>query len=242
MNRGIYTGATGMMTTSKWLDVVANNLANAGTDGYKADSLGFADVMNQNIYSNGGRGGSVGSLSSGPMVVEETVDRSVGVLKKTGNPLDVAFDSPNGMFAVQANGQTFFTRSGSFKINSSRELVTSQGQPVLNDRGNRIVVEGEGLLEISEDGEVMENGKMVAKLGIYEGNFEKAGKNLWRSDRPTALNNVHLLVGQIEGSNVQPIEAMVDLIKINRSYEQSQRSIQAQDELTTKLVDILNRR
>jgi flagellar basal body rod protein FlgG len=145
------------------------------------------------------------------------------------------------MFSVMANGQVMYTRDGSFKVNSNQELVTSQGHNVLDDRGNKITFQGTGKLEISPNGEVLEGGQPIAKLGIFDGAFNKAGGNLWSGNRPTALTDAKLLVGNIEGSNVQPIEAMVDLIKINRSYELSQKSIQNQDELTSKLIETINR-
>jgi flagellar basal body rod protein FlgG len=241
MNRGIYTGARGMMATSQWMDVLANNLANAITDGYKKDTLGFTDVLRQRQFASGGRGNFVGSLSEGPSSTLQSVDKSVGTMKSTGNPLDVALDSEIGMFSVMANGQVMYTRDGSFKVNSNQELVTSQGHNVLDDRGNKITFQGTGKLEISPNGEVLEGGQSIAKLGIFDGAFNKAGGNLWSGNRPTALTDAKLLVGNIEGSNVQPIEAMVDLIKINRSYELSQKSIQNQDELTSKLIETINR-
>jgi flagellar basal-body rod protein FlgF len=241
MNRGIYTGARGMVTTAQWMDVVANNLANAATDGYKADNLGFGDVMVQKMFANGGRGPLLGTLSNGPASIEETIDRNVGVMKTTGNPLDVAFDTKSGMFAVSAYGKTMYTRNGSFKLNTNRELVTGSGHNVLDDRGNKIAFKGNGKFEISPDGVVSEDGQAIAKLGIYDGDFKKAGQNLWNSNQATALPNARLLVGQVEGSNVQPIEAMVDLIKINRSYDISQKSIQNQDDLTSKLIETINR-
>ena len=90
-----------MMTTSQWMDVVSNNLANSATDGYKADTLAFSDVMVKNLYANGGHGQMIGTLGNGPSTVAAYVDRSVGSIKQTGNSLDVAIKTPQGMFAVQ---------------------------------------------------------------------------------------------------------------------------------------------
>ena len=110
-----------MMTTTQWMDVISNNLANSGTDGFKADTLAFSDVMVKNLYADGGRGPMIGSMGNGPEAVANAIDRSVGTIKSTGNPLDCAIRTPEGMFAVQDNGQTAYTRNGSFSINGDRE-------------------------------------------------------------------------------------------------------------------------
>ena len=231
-----------MMTTSQWMDVVSNNLANSATDGYKADTLAFSDVMVKNLYANGGHGQMIGTLGNGPSTVAAYVDRSVGSIKQTGNSLDVAIKTPQGMFAVQRNGNTMYTRNGSFSVNSDRELVTTQGFPVLDDRGAKIVLPGTEKAEIDQEGVVRQGNNTIATLGIFEGTFTKAGDTQWTSKDATALPNPTIVPGAIEGSNVDAVSAMVDLIKIQRSFEQSQKSIQTQDEMTGKLFEILNRR
>ena len=230
-----------MMTTTQWMDVISNNLANSATDGYKADTLAFSDVMVKNLYANGGHGPLIGSLGNGPEGVANAIDRSVGTIKPTGNPLDCAIRTQQGMFAVQQNGQTAYTRNGSFSLNSDRDLVTSQGQPVLDDRGQKITLPGTERVEIDAQGQVHQGNSVVATLGIFDGEFSKAGNNLWASPNAKLLTNPSLAMGAIESSNVEAVQAMVDLIKIQRSFEMSQKSIQTQDEMTGKLFEILNR-
>jgi flagellar basal body rod protein FlgG len=146
------------------------------------------------------------------------------------------------MFAVQKDGNTAYTRNGSFSINSDRELVTNQGLPVLDDRGQKISLPGTERVEIDSEGQVRQGNNVVATLGIYDGAFSKLGNSLWMSADAKPLPNPTLAVASIEGSNVDAISSMVDLIKIQRSFEQSQKSIQTQDEMTGKLFEILNRR
>lgn len=231
-----------MMTTSQWMDVVSNNLANSGTDGYKADSLTFSDVMVSNMYADRGHGKYIGSLSSGPLTTAETVDRSAGVLRRTGNALDCAFKTADGMFAVQKDGTTFYTRNGAFTVNADRQLVTTQGLPVLDQNGQKIVLTSTDKAQIGSDGVVRQGNETVATLGMYDGDFVKAGNNLWASTRIMPLQKPDLATESLEQSNVDAIGTMVDLIKIQRSFEQSQKSIQTQDEMTGKLFEILNRR
>ena len=223
------------------MDVISNNLANSGTDGYKADSLAFSDVMVKNLYADGGRGPMIGTLGNGPEAVANAIDRSVGTIKSTGNPLDVAIRTPKGMFAVQQNGRTVYTRNGSFSLNSEHDLVTSQGLPVLDDRGQKINLPGVERIEIDAEGQVHQGNNVVATLGIFDGEFRKAGDNFWTASDAAPLANPSLATAAVESSNVEAVQAMVDLIKIQRSFEQSQKSIQTQDEMTGKLFEILNR-
>jgi flagellar basal body rod protein FlgG len=242
MNRGIYAGAKAMVTNTQWMDVVANNLANASTDGYKADTIAFADVMTRNMYAGGGAGQLLGSIGSGPDAVVESTDMSIGPIRSTGNPLDVALKDPSQLFSVRANGIVQYTRDGAFKIDDNRNLVTSQGYQVLDDRGAPIKFDKEGKYEIHQDGSVTVDGEQTHTVGVFTGEFSKAGKNLWTSNRPTRVLDIELATASREGSNVEPISAMIDLIKINRAFEMTQRSIQTQDEMSTKLLDALNRR
>lgn len=232
-----------MATTAQWMDVISNNLANIGTNGYKADNLAFADVMVNNMYANGGRGELLGTLGSGPQSVQSTVDRALGVIKPTGSPLDVAFRTKEGMFAVQRDGQTYYTRDGHFTLNSSGQLVTQDGNPVLDNRGSIIQSRGKELMVIDTMGGVRQGDNVIAQLGIYESDFQKVGNNLWAAtdgNRPTPMTNPELITGSLESSNVEPVMAMVQLIDVQRSFEMSQKSIQSQDDMTGKLIGVLD--
>ncbi len=231
-----------MMTTTQWMDVVSNNLANSGTDGYKADTLAFSDFMVKKLYGSGGKGPLLGSLGNGPQGVSNAIDHTVGAIKPTGNPLDCAIRTEKGMFAVQENGQTYYTRNGSFSVNADREIVTSQGLPVLDTTGQKISVPGTERIEIDAQGQVHQGNNIVANIGIFDGEFSKIGNNLWTTGSAKAMENPSLAMASVEGSNVEAVQAMVDLIKIQRSFEMSQKSIQTQDDMTGKLFEILNRR
>ncbi len=239
MNRGIYSSAKAMQTTTQWMDIIANNLANASTDGYKSDTIAFADVLVKNMYANGGQGKFLGSIGNGPDAVVESTDMALGPIRSTGNPLDIALKNPKQLLAVQVNGQTQYTRDGALKIDSERFLVTERGWKVLDDRGNPIQLQPEGILEISPTGEVIQGTNPIAKLGVYEGDFKKAGQNLYNSPNPTRVTDPDIAPASVEGSNVDAISTMVDLIKINRHFEMSQKSITTQDEMTGKLFEAL---
>ena len=233
MNRGIYTAAKGMATTAQWMDVISNNLANTATTGYKADTLAFADVMSKNLYADGGKGAYLGSMGEGPEAVKNAIDRSVGTIRTTGNALNVAIRTPQGMFAVKQDDKTFYTRNGSFDLDASQTLVTDQGLPVLDTKGGQIKVTGSGFVHQGKN--------TIAQIGLYESDFAKVGGNLWSaSNTPVPVASPQLAVESLESSNIEPVQAMIDLIKVQRSFELSQKAIQTQDDMTGKLTDVLN--
>ena len=241
MNRGIYSSAKAMQTTTQWMDVISNNLANASTDGYKTDTIAFADVLVKNMYANGGSGKFLGSVGNGPDAVVESTDMKLGPVRSTGNPLDIALQNPTEMLAINADGKTQYTRDGALKVSPDMFLVTQRGFQVLDDRGQPIKVGKEGIVQISPNGEVIQGTQEIAKLGVYTGTFTKEGNNLWSAPQPTRVNDPALATASLEGSNVDAVATMVDLIKINRHFEMSQKSIHTQDDMTAKLFEILKR-
>lgn len=230
-----------MQTTTQWMDVLSNNLANSSTDGYKSDSISFADVLVKNIYADGGSGKLLGSIGNGPEAVIERSDMKLGPVRSTGNPLDIVLQNTKEMLAVNADGQTMYTRDGALKIDPERYLVTQRGHRVLDDRGTPIQLQTEGLVQISPNGEVIQGTESIAKLGVFTGSFNKEGNNLWSSGQPTRVTDPSIATASLEGSNVDVVSTMVDLIKINRHFEMSQKSIHSQDDMTGKLLEILKR-
>src|SRR5690349_18504037 len=113
MNRGAYTAGTGMLAQQRRLDVIANNLANVNTRGFKSDQLTFGDMMIREMAADGGNGAPVGFLASGPTVESQTTNFSQGSLERTGNSLDLALEG-NGMFAVRTPNGVRYTRDGAF--------------------------------------------------------------------------------------------------------------------------------
>ena len=239
MNRGIYSGATGMTAAEQLLDVTANNLANVSTNGFKADSLIFSDTLQKQLNSGDGSGRNIGSLGSGPSFVGEVTDFSLGSMNATGNPLDVAIATEQGMFAAQTPNGVQYTRDGSFHIDSNGLLVTQDGYPVLDNNQNTITIGSQvspQAVSISSSGDLMVNGgRAIATLGVYDGTFSKQGGNLWSSGNATVEPTPNVRQGVIEGSNVNAIEAMVSMIKLNRAVEMAQKSMQSEDESSQKL-------
>lgn len=261
MNRGIYISASGMLQDAQRLDVIANNLANATTTGYKRDTVvsqTFAEVMIERLgdqssdlaLAAGGRAG-IGSLGMGSYVAMTATRLRDGAVQYTGGDLDVALQG-NALFAVQTPAGIRYTRSGSFTQDAGGRLVTSGGHPVLVD-GDEAAYPGRRLA-VTEQGELMADGAVVGRLTIVftdqTGPLRKVGSNLYAADGlgshvmpepATEGQPYRLLVGYLEAANVEPVLEMVALMATMRSYEANQKALQIQDEALGKAANEVGR-
>jgi flagellar basal body rod protein FlgG len=240
MIRGIYATSTGMIATQTAMDTIANNLANLSTTGFKRDGVSFGESFERELYSNAGLGDSLGTLGSGAVEKQRFTVFEMGAINDTSNPLDVAIKTSQGAFAVQVDPQTVqYTRAGDFSLDENRQLVTKEGKPVLDDTLQPITLPN-GIVEISQDGNISVDGNSVAKLGVFDGTFTKVGNNLMSSNDATPIEITSVEQSALEGSNVNATETMVKLITLNRLYELSQKSIQQQDSMTQRLIQSLS--
>ncbi|HWI65837.1 MAG TPA: flagellar hook-basal body protein [Symbiobacteriaceae bacterium] len=260
MLRGIYTSASGMLADQRRLDVVANNLANAGTTGFKREttvSKSFTDFIVERI--NDGNLASrtlpsqIGRLGIGTYVVNTATRLTTGSLQPTGNSLDVAITG-DGFFAVNTPQGIRYTRQGSFRQSGDGTLVTPEGHQVLVD-GNPVQAE-DGTLSITADGDVMAAGQSLGRLSVVTsqelGALRKEGNGLWvqagnAGDFPVLLTpaetagKYQLKVGYLESSNVESVTEMVEMMTTMRSFEANQKALQAQDETLQKAVTEVGR-
>lgn len=243
MNRGIYTLATGLQGIQQAMDVMANNLANSATTGFKQDSIAFADALEREMLANAGDGKSLGTLGSGPIVKLESTDFGQGSITVTQNPLDLAING-NGMFAVQTPRGVRYTRDGSFSvaiINGTSVLANKQGYPVLDAQGNQIRI-GRGSIQVAHDGTVTDDTskQVLGKIALYQGDFRKDRENVYNVEgaAATLVNdpNVRISQGMLENSNANPITSMLEMIKLNRLFELSQKMVQTEDDTTGQLI------
>lgn len=237
MNRGLYTSATGMVASQQWMDVVSNNLANASTTGFKRDEVTFKESYLQQLRANGGSGASIGSMPSGPQPNGTFTIFDKGSMLMTGNPMDMAINTPEGMFAVQTLNGTRYTRAGSFVLNDQGTLVTPSGLPVLDERGNTIQITA-GQFKVTSSGKISANDLAMGSIGVYTGDFRKEGNNLYTvSGVATAKTEPNIVAGAVESSNVNTVETMIEMIQVQRLYEMAQKSVQQHDEATKTLIE-----
>ncbi|MDD2619724.1 MAG: flagellar basal-body rod protein FlgF [Syntrophomonadaceae bacterium] len=251
MIKGLYTAGSGMMLQMARQDVVANNLANVNTTGFKknvAVAKAFPNMLMSRLgevkeNASGQRVNvpieEIGPLGTGAAVSGIYTDFDNNNIKQTENPTDVAIIK-EGYFVVQTPDGQRFTRSGEFKINSERMLTTNQGYQVLDTNDSPIEVDGE--LLIDGEGNISINGENVSKLKIVNftnlQNLERLGDTLVNSDEiPVEVEKPEILQGYIEQSNVNAVKEMVTLITVVRAYESLQKMVQAEDELNEVAIN-----
>ena len=241
--RGIYTGATGMLSQSRRLDVVANNLANVNTAGFKKDTLrneSFPEVLMYRLAQ--GPVTPIGTLGPGTDTPTIHTDFTRGIIVETSNPFDLALEGP-GFFSVETPNGERYTRNGHFLRDAAGYLVNQEGYYLLGQNG-RIQVAASAVVEVSQDGRVVADGQVVDALrivGFLPGLGVKEGHSLWLADQVAELPAPTVRQGAIERSNVNIVQEMVDMIGILRAYEANQKVITTQDELLGKAVNEVGR-
>jgi flagellar basal-body rod protein FlgF len=255
MSGSIYMAATGALAYEKRLQLLANNLANVDTAGFKKDRGRFREFN----LSEAGADENIRFQSPqlrAPqywMQYSTYTDFSAGALKKTGNPFDLAL-SGHGFFSVQTPDGIMYTRRGDFTLNADEVLVTQEGWPVLG-RGGDIQIKLSKLsadkreFSISEDGTVTVDGSEVDRLRIVDFTqshaLEKAGNNYYRALKPRMLEeldeNLEVSQGFLELSNVDTIRMMTEMIEVLRGYESYQKIMRSVDDMNAKLINDVGR-
>lgn len=245
MIRGIYTSASGMLAESLRTDVIANNLANVNTTGYKKDiavNKDFASLLITRI--NDGEPAQIGNLGVGALVDEVTTIHSNGSTRQTGNALDLAIMG-KGFFAVATPNGLRYTRNGSFARSAQGELVTSEGYRVQGQNGPIRLPDGK--LTVGADGTVTVDDQQIGQLTFVEFANEKAlqkeGNSLFIAPAGQAGQRATGAIeqGYLEMANVNPVAEMVNLIANYRSYEINGKAVQAHDQLMGKAVNDVGR-
>lgn len=253
MIRALYTSGWSMRANSKQMDTISNNLANVSTSGYKKDTVvyeSFPEAMVRRINdtpSTLNPSGKVGNVTFGNDVGEVFTFYTGGHLNKTDSTLDLAIGgSDSAFFSIgvpDENGEVteYYTRDGSFKLNSEKQLVTSEGYMVIGTDGP-IILESENF-SVLDDGSIVQNEEIVDKLVIKEftdtNTLRKYGDNLIQTTEQTQEQEFTGVVKQgfLEQSNVNAINEMINMITVMRAYESNQKVIQALDGTLEKAVN-----
>ncbi len=258
MNLSLYSAATGMEAQQFNLNTIANNLANVNTTGFKRSKIEFQDLLYQKPRSAGAEaaGGNVIptgiEIGNGSRVAATSKVFTQGQVTQTGKELDIAIQG-DGFFEVQRpDGTTAYTRDGSFKLNASGQVVTSDGLPVLS--GFQAVPTGTTSISIAETGEVTvegASGSQTYRISLTRfanpAGLKSLGGNLYEetnaSGTPEQGNPGEQGFGQVlqrylEGSNVNIVEEMVNLIVAQRAYEINSKSIQTSDEMLQNVAQM----
>ena len=247
MDNAMYVSLSRQMVLQRELDIVANNIANANTNGFKVESLTSLDDP------------VTPPKAIGPQAaIQYTLDGSVardysqGSLSTTNGPLDVAL-SGSGFFQVQTASGVQYTRDGNFTMNAQGQLTTQAGDPVLDASGSPITINSAyGPVTIGRDGTITQKppgqaqSQVVGKIGVVTfpslSSLSKAGDGLYANttnQTPQPATSAVVQQGMLESSNVQPIVQITDLIRIQRAYEAVSQMISNTSDLSKSAIQRL---
>jgi flagellar basal-body rod protein FlgF len=222
MGNGIYIATSGAIAQDQALDVTANNIANASTPGFRASRVKFGEALTQ----------AKGNDSIYVGVAGVSTDTSAGTLTQTQNPLDLAL-SGDGYFAIETPEGTRYTRAGNFTVKQDGTLSTIDGNPVLSRDGTPLVIPpGSTDITIGEDGAMRAGEQDLGVIGVFQFGADalrREGSNLYVNTRePLEPDpNTKIISGAIEGTNVNVVRGLVDIVKISRNYEALHRVIES---------------
>jgi flagellar basal-body rod protein FlgG len=253
MMRALWSSASGMQAEQTNMDIIANNLANVNTAGFKRSRVEFQDMLYQTVTAAGSSSSSGQSVAAGLQVGHGTHAVAVhkvfsqGNFQQTGNPLDLVIEG-EGFFQVsQPDGSIAYTRSGSFSLNAEGQMVTADGSKLIPDivvppNSISVNVGKDGTVSVLQDGqnETTEVGKIELANFANPSGLMALGQNLYR---PTAASGDAVTgtpgqegLGQtsqgfLELSNVSVVEEMVNMIVGQRAYEASSKAVRTSDEM-----------
>ncbi len=247
MIKGIFTAASAMMANQKKLNITSNNLANVNNTGFKKDQglqSSFKEIMVSRINGNG-QATPIGRNGSGVVLEESYTDYSQGNIRETGNQLDIAIEG-SGFFVVQTPDGLRYTRDGNFTLNNNGQLITQQGHLLMGEKGPLQTIDGMDI-NIDTNGQLhLGNipGDRIQVVNFQEPQaLDKIGDNLYSSNEDLSEPAVdyQLRQGFLEGSNVNIVQEMVQMIQISRQFEANQKVITTLDNTLDKAVNQVGR-
>ncbi|MFQ5431473.1 MAG: flagellar basal-body rod protein FlgF [Nitrospinota bacterium] len=251
MDKGTYVAVSGSLAQERAMDVIAANLANVSTDGFKAGRVLFESYLQKSLDPNAGipspemikNGMPASQLPDSAYLVasEGYTDFSQGPLRVTAHPFDIALEG-DGFIAVNTPEGEMYTRGGSFMMNLKGELTTKDGHQVLDIRKKPITV---GLIKFNiDDAGILldENDEPIAQIKVVDfpdkNVLQKRGGGLYAapdSVKPKA-STAFVKQGYVESSNINAVTEMTKMITALRTYEAFQKAIQSHDQMTARLI------
>ena len=260
MIRSLWISKTGLDAQQTQMDVIANNLANVGTNGFKRSRAVFEDLLYQTLRQPGAQSSQQTQLPSGlqlgtgvrPVTTERIFTQ--GNLQQTGNSKDVAIQGQGFFQVLRPDGSTAYTRDGSFQTDFEGQLVTSSGyyvQPAIaippNSQSITIGRDGTVSVTTPESTVPVQVGTLQLATFINPAGLQSVGENLYIETASSGTPNVTnpgadgagvLNQGYVETSNVNVVEELVNMIQTQRAYEINSKSVQTSDQMLQRLTQI----
>ena len=241
MDNALYVGLSRQMVLRRELEVIANNVANVDTTGFKVEGLLTRET-------DGAPARTLDAPGWTRFVLDDGVARNFGqgALHQTGNPLDLAIEG-QGFFRIQTDRGDRYTRDGRFTMNATGQLTNALGDAVLDAAGSPIVLDpARGAATISSNGAVSQAGAQVGQIGVFRiddlSQLEKDGDNQFRivaNVQPQPAPDAQVRQGMLEASNVNSISEITHLIEVQRAYDSVTHRMEATSALTTRSIQRL---
>jgi flagellar basal-body rod protein FlgF len=229
--------AAGMQSRMQSLDLVANNLANSSTSGYKTDSEFYT------LFASEAASEDASGASAVPMIQRRWTDFAQGTLEPTNNPLDLGI-SGKGFFVVQGASGPLYTRNGNFRFSTRGALVTTEGYPLLQEDGQSFRANTAQPLEVSRDGDITQNGNSIGRIKLSEfpspAGLAKFGLNYFSNStgqEPIDATGAQIYQGKIEASNVSASHGAVRIVGLSRQFEMMQKAISLSNDMGKKAIE-----
>ena len=260
MIRSLWIAKTGLDAQQTNMDVIANNLANVSTNGFKRQRAVFEDLMYQTMRQPGAQSSDQTTLPSGlqigtgtrPVATERLHNQ--GNLSQTDSSKDVAINGQGFFSVLMPDGTTAYTRDGSFQTDQNGQLVTNAGfpvQPAITIPANSLsmTVSRDGVVSVTQQGQTnpVQVGQLTLSTFVNDAGLESMGENLYQetqaSGAPTESNPGNngagtLYQGYVETSNVNVAEELVSRIQTQRAYEINSKAVSTSDQMLAKLTQL----
>ena len=216
--------------------MLANNIANASTAGFKLDRENYNLYISQDALDS-----DPDSAAPAPVIDKHWTDFAQGNLVATGNSLDFALEGP-GFFSVDGPAGTMYTRNGSFRLSPSGRLETQEGYPVRMSGGGNASLDPRIPVEVGKDGSVSQNGVRIGQLETTDfpgAELTKTGSTYFQVRDPVSrlAASVEVRQGSLESANVTPSETAIRLVDVMRQYEMLQRAVSLAGEMNRRSVE-----
>jgi flagellar basal-body rod protein FlgG len=260
MDKTLMTASTGLSAQQRFVEIIANNLSNVNTAGFKKTRPEFQDLMYETLRAAGNtqRTGVEAlneiQIGSGTELVATTKQFSQGDLTATNNALDMGING-EGFFVVRRPDNTlFYTRDGSFKLDRNGQIVNNQGLTldpgfVIPDNATEVKISSEGVIGVYVDGstELQQIGQLELVRFINPAGLRSMGNNLYMEtaasgapifEQPGQNNTGEIVQGHVETSNVDLVEEMVNMIVAQRAYELNSKTVKTADDVLNTAVNL----
>ena len=219
------------------LDLVANNLANSSTSGYKTDGEFYT------LFTSQTAGDDESNASAVPMIQRQWTDFGQGLLESTNNPLDFGL-SGKGFFVVQGPSGPLYTRNGNFRFSTSGSLITSEGYPLLQDNGQSFHANTAKPLEVSREGDITQAGNSIGRIKLadfpHSASLTKFGANYFSNgtgQEETEVTGSQIFQGKLEASNVSASHGAVRIVGLTRQFEMMQKAISLSNDMNKQAIE-----